>query len=319
VKIVILDGHTANPGDLTWDGIRKYGVLTVYERTPADKEEIIKRIGDAEVIFVNKIVMTDEIMSACPNLKMIGETATGYNNIDIASAKKRGIVVCNIPAYSTDSTAQYAISLLLELCGRVGDHNRAVHEGQWCSSVDFCFWNYPLMELNGKTMGIIGFGKIGQAVGRIAKAFGMTVLAAGSRPTPEGEMIAQYVDLDELFARADVISLHCPLFPATKEIIREENIQKMKDGVLIINNGRGPLINEADLAKALASGKVAGAAVDVLSTEPAKEDNPLLKAPNCIITPHISWATRESRSRLVSIMEDNLKAYVNGCPINTVN
>lgn len=319
MKIVILDGYAANPGDLSWEGIAAQGDLTVYDYTPNNAPALIERIGDAEAIFVNKEVITAEIMDACPTVKFIGVLATGYNVVDTAAAKERGIVVCNIPAYSTPSVAQFTIALLLELACHVGHHDGAVKEGRWCTNRDFCFWDMPIMELEGKTMGIIGFGNIGRAVGRIARALGMKVIAAGSRPCAEGEAIGEYVDFDTLFAQSDVISLHCPLFPSTKGIICAENIAKMKDGVLIVNTARGPLIEQDDLCAALASGKVGGAAVDVVDVEPMLAGNPLLNAPNCVITPHIAWASKEARGRLVDIAVENLRCFIAGEPQNVVN
>jgi len=319
MKIVILDGYTINPGDLSWDGLRALGELTVYERTEKTTEEIVRRISDAEVVFTSKVPVTEEILQKCPNIRFIGTLATGYNVIDTAACRKRNIPVCNVPAYSTDAVAQTTISLLLELSVRAGHHNRAVKEGRWTACRDFCFWDSPITELSGKTMGIIGFGSIGKAVGTIAKAFGMKVLATGSRPTDEGKAIGTYVDLDTLLSQADVISLHCPLFPETEKIINRDTISKMKDGVLILNTSRGPLIDSEALAEALRSGKVGGAGVDVLPIEPPPADEPLLSAPNCVITPHLAWASLEARARLVDITVDNLKKFLDGTPINVVN
>lgn len=317
MKIVILDGYTENPGDLSWDGFEKLGELTVYDRTPYEK--IIERIGTAEAVIVNKTPVDREILEACPNIRYIGVLATGYNVVDVQAAKEKGIVVANIPTYGTEAVAQFAIALLLEVCHHVGHHSQAVHEGRWENNADWCFWDYPLIELSGKTMGIIGFGRIGQGTGRIAKALGMQVIAYDEHANDSGRMIAEYVPLDELFARSDVISLHCPLFPSTEGMINKQNITKMKDGVIIINNSRGPLIHENDLAEALNSGKVYAAGLDVVSSEPIQGDNPLLKAKNCIITPHISWAPRESRKRLMDIAVENLTAFVGGNPVNVVN
>ena len=320
MKIVILDGYTVNHGDLSWDGLKEFGELTVYDRTPKDPETILSRIGDAEAVLENKINMSREIMDACPNLKYIGEIATGYNNVDIAAAREKGIVVTNIPAYSTNSVAQLAIALLLEICHHAAHHNDLVHQGAWTSCADPMFYDhtYPLIELAGKTLGIIGFGQIGQSVARIARAMGMNVITHSRTVREEGKALAEYVSLDELFARADVISLHCPLFPETKNIINADNITKMKDGVIILNTSRGPLINEADLAAALKSGKVYAAGVDVVSEEPMRADNPLLTAPNCFITPHMAWMPTEARSRLIDIAVNNLRAYISGNPINNV-
>lgn len=320
MKIVILDGYTENPGDLTWDGIKAYGDVTVYDRTDySNQQEIIERIGDAEIVIDNKTPITAEILDACPSIKFIAVLATGYNVIDTAACAERGIPVSNVPSYGTAAVGQYAISLLLEICGRVAHHDKAVHEGRWGSCPDWCFWDYPLIELDGKTMGIIGFGRIGQQTGKIAKALGMKVLASGSRPTESGKAIAEYVDMDELLAKSDVIALHCPLFPETKGIINADNIAKMKDGVIIINNSRGPLVVEQDLADALNSGKVYAAGLDVVSTEPISDDNPLLSAKNCIITPHISWAPKESRQRIMDCTCDNIEAFLAGHPQNMVN
>ena len=316
MKIVILDGYTENPGDLSWAGFESLGELTVYDRTPYDDGEIIKRIGGAEAVITNKTPLNKKIIAACPGIKYIGVLATGYNIVDAAAAGARGIPVCNIPAYGTDAVAQFAIALLLEICCRVGHHSGAVKEGRWERSEDFCFWDYPLIELANKTMGVVGFGRIGRAVGRIAGALGMHVIAYDAvQNSPDGE----YVGFDELLARSDVISLHCPLTEETKGMINKTSIAKMKDGVIIINNSRGPLITEQDLADALNCGKVYAAGVDVVSEEPIKGGNPLLTAKNCFITPHISWASKESRLRLMDIAVNNLKAFIGGGPVNRVN
>jgi glycerate dehydrogenase len=319
MKIVVLDGFTLNPGDISWDGLKKLGDLTVYDRS--GENLIVERAGDAEAIFTNKTPISKECLDRMPKLKFIGVLATGFNVVDIEAAKDKGIVVTNIPAYGTDSVAQMAIALLLELCHHVGMHNESVRKGEWTNNTDWCYWNYPLIELSSKKIGIIGYGRIGQATGRIAQALGMTVLAYqnGVRNNSLECPAMKYVDLEILFGRSDVISLHCPLVDSTKGIISRESIGKMKDGVLIINNSRGPLIVEQDLADALNSGKVAGAAVDVVSIEPIRADNPLLKAKNCIITPHISWAPRESRQRLMDIAADNLAKFMEGNPVNVVN
>lgn len=317
MKIVVLDGYTENPGDLSWGGFEKLGELTVYDRTPY--ENIAERIGDAEAVIVNKTPIDSRIFNQCPQIRYIGVLATGYNVVDVKTAKEKGIVVCNIPTYGTEAVAQFAIALLLEVCHHVAHHSQAVHEGRWEKNADWCFWDYPLIELAGKTMGIIGFGRIGQATGRIAKALGMNVIAYDANTNDTGLAIAEYVSLDDLFANSDVISLHCPLFPETEGIINKANIVKMKTGVIILNNSRGQLINEEDLAEMLNSGKVYAAGVDVVSTEPIQGDNPLLTAKNCIITPHISWAPRESRQRLMDIAVNNLAAFINGKPANVVN
>ena len=319
MKAVVLDGYPENPGDLSWDWLGKLGEYTVYDRCPDDEAEIIRRIGTADVVITNKVPISAAVIDACPGLKYIAVTATGYNVVDYEYAKRRGIPVSNVPAYGTAAVAQFAIAMLLEICHHIAHHSQAVHEGRWEHAEDWCFWDYPLIELDGKTLGIIGFGRIGQQTGRIAKALGMTVLASGSRPTESGRAIAEYVEQDELFARADVIALHCPLFPETQGIINKDSIAKMKDGVIIINNSRGGLVVEQDLADALNSGKVAAAGVDVVSTEPIKGDNPLLTAKNCIITPHISWASKEARERIMVCTEQNVRAYIEGSPVNVIN
>ncbi len=318
MKIVVLDGYTENPGDLSWDGLAALGELTVYDRTPADL--VISRIGDAEIVYTNKTPLTRQTLSACPMLKFIGVLATGYNIVDVAAARERGIVVTNVPTYGTAAVAQFAIAMLLEICHHYAYHSEAVHAGRWENSPDWCFWDYPLIELAGKTIGIIGYGRIGQATGRIARAMGMRILAFDAHPDPSLESEdCRYVELEELLAGSDVIALHCPLFPETEGIINKDTIAKMKDGVILLNNSRGQLIVERDLADALNSGKVYAAGLDVVSTEPIRADNPLLRAKNCFISPHISWATKESRSRLMNIAVENLRSYLAGTPINVVS
>ena len=317
MKIVVLDGYTENPGDLTWEPLAALGDLEVHDRSR--QEDVAEVIGDAEIAIVNKLDITKEIIDACPNLRYIGVLATGYDCVDYRYAREKGIPVTNIPVYGTNSVAQFAISLLLEICEHVGHHDQAVHEGRWENNQDWCFWEYPLIELAGKTMGIIGFGRIGQTTGRIAKALGMKILANDAHPNDAGREIAVYVDRDTLLAESDVIALHCPLFPDTEGIINKDTIAKMKDGVILINNSRGPLVVEQDLADALNSGKVYAAAVDVVSTEPINGDNPLLTAKNCIITPHISWAPKESRQRIMDTAADNVKAFLEGHSVNVVN
>lgn len=317
MKIVILDGYTENPGDLSWDGFAALGQLTVYDRTPAN--QILSRIGDAEIVVTNKTPLTRETFAACPNIRYVGVLATGYNVVDIEAAKEKGIPVTNIPTYGTTAVAQMVFALLLEICHHVGEHSEAVHRGEWTSCPDFCFWYTPLIELAGKTMGIIGFGRIGQNTAQIAKAFGLTVLAYDEYPNDAARALGDYVTLEELLARSDIISLHCPLFPSTKGIINKHSIAKMKDGVILINTSRGPLVIEEDLAQALNSGKVYAAGLDVVATEPIQADNPLLKAKNCIITPHIAWAPKESRARLMDIAVNNLKAFLEQKPVNVVN
>ena len=317
LKIAILDGFVINPGDLSWDELAELGELKIYERTaPGD---ILARMEGCQAVFTNKCRLTAEIIDRCPQLKFIGVLATGYNVVDIQAADRRGIPVCNIPTYGTTAVAQMTMALLLEICHNAQEHSQAVKAGEWASCPDWCFWKFPLIELAGKTMGIIGFGRIGQAVGKLAKAFGMEVLANDAHETESGRAIGTYVTREELLARADIISLHCPLFPDTEGIIGRENLAKMKDGVIILNTSRGPLVDEAALAEALKSGKVYAAGVDVVSTEPIRPDNPLLSCENCLITPHISWAPAASRKRLMDIAVENLKAFVKGEPVNVVN
>ena len=314
-KIVILDGHTLNPGDLDWKGFEELGDVTVHDRTSDD--QILERIGEASVVITNKTPITRETIFAAPKLSYIGVLATGYNVVDTAAAKERGVVVTNIPTYGTDAVAQFTFALLLEIAHRVQRHSDSVMEGRWSSHPDFCFWDYPLMELLDKTMGIIGYGRIGQATARIARAFGMQVIAYDLYHDPAHQ--DTYVSLDELLSTSDVISLHCPLFDETRGIINRESIARMKDGVIILNTSRGPLIVEEELAEALNSGKVRAAAVDVVSTEPIEADNPLLGAKNILITPHIAWAPKESRIRLMDIAVKNLASFLSGKAENVVN
>lgn len=318
MKIVILDGYTLNPGDLSWEDLESLGDVTIYDRTP--EEMILERVGDANIIFTNKTPLSKETLEKIPSVKYIGVLATGYNVVDTIAAKEFGIVVTNIPIYGTTAVAQFVFALLLEICHHVWIHNDEVKKGSWTKGPDFCFWNHPLIELAGKTMGIIGYGRIGQATASIAKSFGMKILAYDEyqNKSLENENM-KYAELDELLGKADVISLHCPLFESTMGIINKDSISKMKDGVILINTSRGPLIVEQDLADALNSGKVYAAAVDVVSTEPITMDNPLLTAKNCIITPHIAWAPKESRSRLMVTAIDNLKKFIEGEPVNVVN
>ena len=317
MKIVILDGHVLNPGDLSWDGFRALGEVTVYERTAPG--EAVARIGDAPCVITNKVLITREVMEASPNLRYVGVLATGYNVVDYEYAKEKGIPVVNVPTYGTMSVSQYSIALLLEICHHIGHHSQTVHDGKWQNNVDWCYWDYPLIELDGKTIGIIGFGRIGQAEGRVAKALGMRVLAYDICPNDTGREIAEYVDLETIYAQSDVITLHCFLTPQNTGMINKDSIAKMKDGVILINNARGQLIVEQDVADALNSGKISGAGLDVVYTEPIRPDNPLLKAKNCIITPHISWAPKESRQRIMDCTVENVKAFINGAPINVVN
>ncbi|WP_086477428.1 D-2-hydroxyacid dehydrogenase [Arenibacter amylolyticus] len=320
MKIVVLDGYTLNPGDLSWEGLEALGSLTVYDRTPYDSEKIVEAIGDATIVFTNKTPLPKEVLEKVPAVKYIGVLATGFNIVDIEAAKSLGMTVTNVPTYGTAGVAQMTMALLLEMCHHVGEHNRAVKDGQWTNSKDFCFWNYPLIALEGKTMGIIGYGSIGRATAKLAEAFGMKILTAGSRKRPELETEnVKQVEMDELLRESDVISLHCPLMPETKGLINTANIFKMKDGVMLINTSRGPLIVEEDLKTALDSGKIAFAAVDVASQEPINADNPLLQAENCIITPHIAWAPLDSRINLMNTAVENLEVFLKGSPQNVVN
>ena len=300
MHIVILDGYTENPGDLSWGELEKLGDLTVYDRTSlTDEDEIISRIGGAEVVLTNKTPISRRVMDACPSMRFIAMLATGYNVVDIACAKEKGIPVSNVPVYGTHSVSQFAIALLLEICHHIGYHNDTVKSGKWEQCPDWCYWDYPLIELAGKTYGLLGCGNIGIHTAAIASALGMHVIAYDMRQRDEAlQLGVEYVSLDELFARSDVLGLQMPLFPFNTGIINRENIAKMKDGVIIINNSRGQMVVEQDLADALNSGKVAAAGLDVVSTEPIRGDNPLLTAKNCILTPHISWAPRESRQRI---------------------
>ena len=317
MKIVILDGHAVNPGDLSWDILKPFGDLTVYEYTAP--EQTIPRLQGADIALTNKTILDAKVLDACPDLKLICVLATGYNVVDCADTRRRGIPVCNVPAYGTAAVAQFTFALLLELCHKVSHHNKAVHDGRWCSSRDFCFWETPQMELAGKTMGIIGFGRIGRAVGTIAKAMGMEVIAYNRSRCAEGEAIGTYVDLETLLKTSDIISLHCPLTDENAGLINENTLSMMKDGAILLNTARGPLLDEKAVADALRSGKLRGAAVDVVSKEPMEYTNPLLTAPNCIITPHMAWAPTESRRRIQEITARSIAAFLEGKPINTVN
>lgn len=299
MKIVVLDGYTLNPGDISWDGVARFGELVVHDRT--DPDDVLARIGDAEVVFTNKTPLTADHFAALPKLRFVGVLATGYNVVDIAAAATRGIPVSNIPTYGTHSVAQFATALMLELCHRIGAHDAGVKRGDWGAQPDFCYWTSPLVELAGKTLGIVGFGRIGQAFARIGQALGMSVIAFDSwRDTSLESPTLRYATLDELYAQSDVISLHCPLFETNRGMIDATAIAKMKRTAMLINTSRGPLVDEADLAAALDDGRLAGAALDVLSSEPPAADNPLLTAANCIVTPHIAWATREARLRMMA-------------------
>lgn len=320
MKIVVLDGYTENPGDLSWAPLEELGELTVYDRTSYEESPLIaERIGDADIAVINKTPISGETIEKCPKLKAIAVLATGYNVVDCASAKERGICVLNVPTYGTQIVGQYAVGLLLEICAHYGHHDQTVKEGKWENNPDWCYWDYPMIELYGKTAGIVGLGRIGQATAQILKALNLRVLAFDAHPCDRGKELAEYVDLDTLYAESDVIFLHCPLFPSTEGMINKESINKMKDGVILINNSRGQLIQEQDLADALNTGKVYAAGLDVVSTEPICKDNPLLKARNCIITPHISWAAQAARERIMKITAENIRAFLNGTPVNVVN
>ena len=318
MKIVILDGHALNPGDLSYDCIRQFGDVTIYDRTDSETEAIA-RIGDSEIVLINKVPITETLLAACPSIRLICVQATGYNVVDCAACAKRGIPVTNVPSYGTTAVAQFTIALMLELCHRIELHNQDVHAGGWEKANSFCYWLTPQTELAGKILGIIGFGSIGKAVGRLARAFGMNVLVYNRSQSEEGRQIGTYVDLDTLLARSDIISLHCPLFPETEKIINAGSISKMKDGAMLINTARGALVDEAALAEALNSGKLRGAALDVVTQEPINGKNPLLSCKNCIITPHIAWAPLESRQRLLSTVVENIRAFLEGTPQNVVN
>jgi glycerate dehydrogenase len=319
-RIVILDGEVTNPGDLSWSSIECLGRTVVYDRTPVD--QIVSRATEAEVVFTNDVPMDRTILMQLPKLQYIGVLATGYNHVDVKAAAELGVFVSNVPDYCTSAVAQAAMALLLELCYHAGDHSQSVHAGDWSRAKDYCYWNFPLIELSGKTLGIIGYGRIGKKVALIAEALGMDVIVAESlryeesSTTPE---LGNRVALDDLFQAADVVSLHCPLSNSTRQLINAKKLSLMKPSAFLINVSRGALVKDADLAAALNEGQIAGAGLDVLSTEPPANDNPLLTARNCIITPHIAWAPVEARSRLVEIAAANLEAYLRGQPINGVS
>lgn len=318
MKIVILDGYTLNPGDLNWEGLEKLGEVTVYDRSPPDT--VVERAAGAEILFTNKTPLGEPILKQLPDLKFIGVLATGYNIVDTEAAKSKGITVANVPGYGTASVAQMTFALLLELCHHVQHHSNTVMDGKWVRSADWCYWDYPLVELAGKTMGIIGFGRIGQQVGDIATAFGMNLIGnARHRSDQSDRPNFKWAEIPELLEQSDVVSIHCPLFPETKGLINKQSLQQMKRSAFLLNTSRGPLIVDQDLADALNGGMIAGAGIDVLSVEPPPKDNPLFGAKNCLITPHIAWATREARARLMQITVDNLSAFINGHPVNVVN
>jgi glycerate dehydrogenase len=317
MKIVVLDGYCLNTGDLSWDGLRALGDLEVYERTPAG--EVAMRAAGATAVFTNKTPLPADVIESLPQLRYIGVLATGYNVVDVEAARRRGVTVTNIPTYGTASVAQFVFALLLELCHHVGEHAAAVRAGEWSRNADWCFWKSPLIELAGKTMGIVGFGRIGRATARIADAMGMNVIASDTiednAPLYSG---FRWVGIEDLLKESDVVSLHAPLFPETKHMINRRTIELMKHTAFLINTSRGPLVVDQDLADALNAGRIAGAGLDVLSVEPPAESNPLLSARNCLVTPHIAWATVEARRRLMDLAVRNLDAFVNGSPQNVV-
>ncbi|WP_142964347.1 D-2-hydroxyacid dehydrogenase [Enterococcus casseliflavus] len=319
MKIVVLDGYALNPGDLSWHGFEELGEVTVYDRTSyTDKQEIIERIGDAKAILTNKTPITADVLKACPQLTYIGVLATGYNVVDLAAAKEQGITVTNIPSYSTNAVAQATFALLLEVTNQVGHHNRSVHQGDWQTSKDFSYWQTPLMELAGKTIGLIGYGAIAQAVATIAHAFQLKVIYFNHRPKPAQADWAKQVSLAELYQEADIISLHVPQFPETEKMIDRTALAQMKSSAILINTARGGLIDEGAVAEALQTGQIAALAADVVSKEPIAADNPLLQAPNCYLTPHIAWAPVETRRRLMGIAVANLSGFKAGTPQNVV-
>ena len=318
MKIVVLDKPRENPGEIDWSEVSKLGDARIYDDTPQDK--IAETIGDAEIVFVNKGKITKEILDACPNIKFISVVATGFNKIDLESAKEKGILVSNVPSYGSKAIGQHAVALLLEITNHIDHHDKEVKKMRKSTDTDWCFWDYPLYELEYKTMGVIGLGRIGQTVAKAGWAMGMNVIAHDMYENPEMKALGvEYVSLEELYKRADVISLHCPLTPENEDMINAESIAKMKDGVIILNNSRGGLVDEQALADALKSGKVYAAGIDAVKVEPITEDCPLLTAPNCYITPHISWASLDCRRRLIKLAIENVKAYLEGKPINIVN
>lgn len=319
MKLCVVDGSIVNLGDLSYKQFEKFGELTVYNTHTNSLDEVVRRVADADIVIGDGPDLPPGLTDACPNVKLICVMATGYDAADIEGARKNAVPICNVPSYGTYSVSQYAISLLLEICGHVAFYSDAVHNGKWFEVWDDCVGAHRLIELQGKTMGVIGFGNIGRAVGTVAKALGMKVLAYNRSRCSEGEAIAEYVSLDELFERSDVISLHAPLTEATRHIVDAAAIEKMKDGVIIINNGRGPLVDSQALADALHSGKVYAAGLDVIEGEPKVWDNPLLKAPRCLITPHISWLPKESRQKILDITEENIRRFLAGDPQNVVN
>lgn len=318
MKLVVLDGHTLNPGDLSWDGLKHFGHLEVHERTSA--AAVLERCKGAEIVFTNKTPLKEDVLAQLPDLKYIGVLATGYNVVDVDFARSVGIKVANVPGYGTASVVQLTFSLLFELCLHVQRHSDSVFKGDWVASTDFCYWNYPLIELESKTLGIIGFGSIGQKVADVASALGMNVVAHSRTQTDQSHRKNfKWTSLDELLRDSDAVSIHCPLFPDTQNLINKDTLKLMKKSAFLLNTSRGPIVNEQDLADALNAGLIAGAGLDVLSVEPPASNNPLLSAKNCLITPHIAWATKEARARLMAIVEQNLAAYFKGNPVNIVN
>lgn len=317
MNIVVIDGGTLNPGDLDWDELRTLGKCDVYDVTPP--EQVLERCKDAEIIITNKVVLDRQVINSLPELKYIGVTATGYNVVDVAAAKEKDIPVANVPIYGTQSVAQMVFAHLLELTQHVGYHSGTVHEGRWAACPDFCYWDRPLIELEGLTMGVVGYGRIGQATAKLARAFGMNVIAYDAYANKMTDLDVQFVELDELFAKSDVITLHCPLTPENEGMVNTQRLALMKKSAFLINTSRGQLVNEQDLTDALNAGQIAGAGLDVLNSEPPSPDNPLLKADNCYITPHIAWATRSARQRLLVTSTENVKAFLNGNTENVVN
>lgn len=318
MKIVILDGYTLNPGDLSWDELKKLGDVVIHDRTPADK--VVERAKDAEIAFTNKTPIGEEALNQLSSLKYIGVLATGYNIVNTEVAKAKGIIVANVPGYGTTSVVQLTFALLLELCLHVQQHSDSVMQGKWAKSADWCYWDYPLVELSGKTIGIIGFGRIGQQVGDVATAFGMNIIGNSRHWTDQSKRLNfKWAEIPELLAHSDVVSIHCPLFPETKGLINKESLKSMKSSAFLLNTSRGPIIVDEDLADALNNDVIAGAGIDVLSAEPPSKENPLFTAKNCIITPHIAWATKEARARLLDTTVSNLSAFLGGSPVNVVN
>lgn len=318
-RIVVLDGYTLNPGDLSWDGVEEFGALTVHDRTPDDL--ILERAAGCRVALTNKVPFTAATLDALPDLAYIGVLATGYNTVDVEAASARDVVVTNVPTYGTDSVAQHATALMLELVRQPALHSNAVHAGEWTTNVDWCFALTPMTELSGKVLGVVGIGRIGRALARIGAAMGMTIIAQDEYP-PDAATLAglevEFTDVDDLFRRADVISLHCPLTPETEHLVNAERLALMRPQALLLNTSRGPLVDNQALADALHEGRIGGAGLDVLDVEPPPADNPLLGAPNCVITPHIAWYAQASRQRLMDVAVENLRAFIAGAPVNTV-